>query len=206
MKVERESFMKYHIFISKKELLTGVFFIVGFLFLLNGIHSTYKCNHVLNLKELEAHELKEGVCVSGNIDSYIGKHLSGNNKFFGVGQSHLTLFGQSYDFYTIPVGKNSYICILAFSKSLKEQLEAFEDHSGKGHFSPADVLRERNTCHVGKHSLKMIGGTAGNFSKLFVIYLICQMLLHIGNCLIQLFNPFHTVKSSCLIQVYKNLT
>ena len=62
--------MKYHIFISKKELLTGVFFIVGFLFLLNGIHSTYKCNHVLNLKELEAHELKEGVTlihISGNI-------------------------------------------------------------------------------------------------------------------------------------------
>ena len=25
--------MKYHIFISKKELLTGIFFIVGFLFL-----------------------------------------------------------------------------------------------------------------------------------------------------------------------------
>lgn len=97
--------MKYHIFISKKELLTGIFFIVGFLFFLNGIHSTYKCNHALNLKELETHELKEGVCVSGNIDSYIGKHLSGNNKFFGVGQSHLTLFGQSYDFYTIPVGK-----------------------------------------------------------------------------------------------------
>ena len=90
--------MKYHIFISKKELLTGVFFIVGFLFFLNGIHSTYKCNHALNLKELEAHELKEGGGVRGNIDSYIGKHLSGNNKFFGVGQSHLTLFGQSYDF------------------------------------------------------------------------------------------------------------
>lgn len=141
MKVERESFMKYHIFISKKELLTGVFFIVGFLFLLNGIHSTYKCNHVLNLKELEAHELKEGVCVSGNIDSYIGKHLSGNNKFFGVGQSHLTLFGQSYDFYTIPVEKNSYICILASSKSLKEQLEAFEEGHGENVYFEGEVIK-----------------------------------------------------------------
>lgn len=123
--------MKYHIFITKKEILTGLLFIVGLLLFFYGIHVAYKSNHALNLNTLEARELKEGACVSGEIDTYIVKYFPENNKFLGVGQSHLTLFGQSYDFYTIPVGEKSYICILANSKSLKEQLEAFEEGHGE---------------------------------------------------------------------------
>ncbi len=133
--------MKYHVFITKKEILTGILFVVGLLLLLRGIHSAYKCNHALNLNTLEEHELKEGACVNGNIDTYIVKHFPENNKFLGVGQSHLTLFGQSYDFYTIPVGKKSYICIVVNSKSLKEQLEAFEAGHGENVYFEGEVIK-----------------------------------------------------------------
>lgn len=133
--------MKYYVSITKREILTGILFIVGFLFLLHGIHSVYKCNHAFNLNTLEEHELKEGTCVSGNIDTYIGKYLSENNKFLGVGQSHLSILGKSYDFYTIPIGKKSYICILASSKILKEQLEAFEEGQGENVYFEGEVIK-----------------------------------------------------------------
>ena len=39
-------------------------------------------------------------------------------------------------------------------------------YGGKGHFSSSDVLGQGNPCHVGEHSLKVPGGTAGNPSQL----------------------------------------
>ncbi len=133
--------MKYHIFITKKEILTGILFVVGLLFLFHGIHSAYKGNHALNLNMLEEHELKDGTCVSGNIDTYIVKYFPENNMFLGVGQSYLTLFGQSYDFYTVPIGQKSYICILANSKSLKEQLEGFKEGHGENVYFEGEAVK-----------------------------------------------------------------
>lgn len=133
--------MKYHVFITKREILTGILFIAGLLLFFRGIHSAYRCNHALDLNTLEERELREGVCVSGNIDTYIVKHFPENNKFLGVGQSHLTLSGQSYDFYTVPVGKKSYICILANSKSLKEQLEGFKEGHGENVYFEGEAVK-----------------------------------------------------------------
>ena len=133
--------MKYHVSITKSEILTGILFIVGVLLFFHGVHSAYKCTRALDLNTLEERELREGVCVSGNIDTYVVKHFPENNKFHGVGQSYLTLSGQSYDFYTIPVGKKSYICILANSKSLKEQLEAFEGGHGENVWFEGEVIK-----------------------------------------------------------------
>ena len=123
--------MKYYVYITKQEILTGILFIVGVLLFFHGIHSAYQCNQALDLNTLEAHELKEGIYVSGNIDTYIVKYFPENKKYLGVGQSYLNLLGKSYDFYTIPVGEKSYICIMASSQSLKEQLEAFEGGHGE---------------------------------------------------------------------------
>lgn len=133
--------MKYHVFISKKEILTGILFIVGVLLFFHGIHSAYQCNQALNLNTLEAHELKEGIYVSGNIDTYIVKYFPENKKYLGVGQSYLNLLGKSYDFYTIPVGEKSYICIMASSQSLKEQLEAFEGGHGEAVYFEGEVSK-----------------------------------------------------------------
>lgn len=105
------------------------------------IHSAYQCNQALNLNTLEAHELKEGIYVSGNIDTYIVKYFPENKKYHGVGQSYLNLLGKSYDFYTIPVGKKSYICIMASSQSLKEQLEAFEGGHGEAVYFEGEVIK-----------------------------------------------------------------
>lgn len=44
--------MKYHVFITKKEILTGILFIAGLLFLFHGVHSAYKCNQALDLNDL----------------------------------------------------------------------------------------------------------------------------------------------------------
>ena len=87
-------------------------------------------NHALILDNLEEHELKNGACVTGDIDTYIGQIMYGSGKFSGVSQSLITS-GKTYNFYTIPVGHNSYICIMAYSKSLLSQLEAFENGYGK---------------------------------------------------------------------------
>lgn len=122
--------MKYHISISKREIITAIIFIIGLMFLFKGIHSYYKMNHALILDNLEEHELKNGACVTGDIDTYIGQIMYGSGKFSGVSQSLITS-GKTYNFYTIPVGHNSYICIMAYSKSLLSQLEAFENGYGK---------------------------------------------------------------------------
>lgn len=123
--------MKYHVFITKKEILTAIFFIVGLIFLGKGLHAAYQYHHAIDLNTMQEYELKEGAYVIGNIDSYIGKHMYGSNKFSGLSQGYLNLVGKSYDFYTIPVGKESYLCIMVHSKSLLNQLEAFEEGHGE---------------------------------------------------------------------------
>ncbi|MDE6749830.1 MAG: hypothetical protein K2K21_12330 [Lachnospiraceae bacterium] len=122
--------MKYHVSISKREIITAVILIIGLLLLIKGTHSNYQMNHALRLDNLDEHELKNGTYVTGDIDAYIGQIMYGSGKFSGVSQS-LTASGKTYNFYTIPVGQKSYICIMAYSKSLLDQLEAFENGYGK---------------------------------------------------------------------------
>lgn len=122
--------MKYHIFITKREILTAILLIIGLTLLCKGITSYYKSNHPLNLENLNEQTLKGGDYVIGNIDTYIGQIMYGTNKFSGISQT-LTTSGKTYNFYTIPVGQNSYICIMAYSKSLLGQLEAFENGHGE---------------------------------------------------------------------------
>lgn len=131
--------MKYHVFITKREILTSIIFIVGLIILFNGIHSTYKYNHALNLNTLEEYELKEGAYVIGNIDTYVGKKLYGSNNFSGVSITSV-IYGKAYNFYTIPVGQKSYICIMVYSKSLLEQLEAFENGHGENIYFEGEVI------------------------------------------------------------------
>lgn len=133
--------MKYHIFITKKEILTALLFLVGSLMFFHGIHQAYKCHHALDLNTLEAYDLKEGACVSGNIDTYVVKYFPENNKYHGVGQSYLNLLGKSYDFYTIPVGEKTYICIMAHSKALIDQLKAFEAGRGEAICFEGEVIK-----------------------------------------------------------------
>lgn len=122
--------MKYRVFITKKEIFTAILFIIGMIFLWKGIQAAYQYHHALNLNTMQEHDLKEGAYATGNIDTYIGKHAYGSNKFTGMSQGYLNLLGKSYDFYTIPVGEKSYICIMTYSKSLIKQLEAFEEGHG----------------------------------------------------------------------------
>ena len=122
--------MKYHITISKREIITAILLIIGLMLLFKGIHSYYKVNHALHLEDLDEHALKNGTYVTGDINTYIGKTMYGSGKFSGVSIS-LTTSGKTYNFYTIPVGKKSYICIMAYSKSILNQLEAFENGHGE---------------------------------------------------------------------------
>lgn len=132
--------MKYRIFITKKEILTAILFIVGILILGKGLRAAYQYHNALNLNTMQEREIKEGAYVTGNIDTYIGKRMYGSNKFSGMSQGYLNLVGKSYDFYTIPVGKESYICIMAHSKSLTSQLEAFEDGHGEAIYFEGKII------------------------------------------------------------------
>ena len=123
--------MKYHVSITKREILITILLIIGLTLLFRGIHSYYKSNHALNLENLDEQRLKDGDYVIGNIDTYIGQIMYGSNRFDGVSQVHLTS-GRAYNFYTVPVGKDSYICIMAYGKSLLSQLKAFENGHGDG--------------------------------------------------------------------------
>lgn len=126
--------MKYHVSISKREIFTAILLMIGLVLLFRGIHASYKIHHALNLEELNERTLKDGDYVSGNIDTYIGQIMYGSNKFSGVSQI-LTTSGRAYNVYTVPTGQNSYICIMAYGKSLLRQLQAFENGHGEAvHF------------------------------------------------------------------------
>lgn len=144
--------MKYRIFITKKEILTAIIFIVGLILFGKGLHAAYQCHHALDLNTMQEYEIKEGAYVTGNIDTYIGKHVYGNNKFFGLSQSYLNLLGKSYDFYTIPVGKKSYICIMAYSKSLLKQLEAFEEGHGEAILFEGKIIESPIDINLAWHA------------------------------------------------------
>lgn len=122
--------MKYHISISRREIITAIILIIGLLLLFKGIHSYYKMNHALHLDDLNEHALRSGACVTGDINTYIGKTMYGSGKFSGISVSYTTS-GKTYNFYTIPVGKKSYICIMVYSRSLLKQLETFENGYGE---------------------------------------------------------------------------
>lgn len=122
--------MKYHVSITKREIFTAILLMIGLILLFRGIHSYYKIHHALNLENLSEQRLKDGDYVIGNIDTYIGQIMYGSNRFDGVSQVHLTS-GKAYNFYTIPVGKNSYMCIMVYGKSLLSQLKAFENGHGE---------------------------------------------------------------------------
>lgn len=123
--------MKYHLSITKREILTVIIFIMGLLFLCKGINSYFKYEHALPLENLGEQKLKKGRYVTGNIDSYIGQIMYGSGKFYGVSQGYIT-FGKTYEFYTIPVAQNSYITLMISDASVKERLDAFENGHGEG--------------------------------------------------------------------------
>lgn len=122
--------MKYHVSISKKEILTAIVLIVGFILLFKGIHSAYRYNHALNLETLNERGLKEGTYVTGNINSYIGQIMYGSNRFYGVSQGWITL-GKTYEFYTIPIEGGSYIALMISDASVIEKLNAFDNGYGE---------------------------------------------------------------------------
>lgn len=122
--------MKYHVSITKREIFTAILLMIGLVLLFRGIHSSYKIHHALNLAELNEQTLKDGDYVVGNIDTYIGQIMYGSNRFDGVSITLITS-GRAYNFYTIPTGQNSYICIMAYGESLLSQLKAFENGHGE---------------------------------------------------------------------------
>lgn len=122
--------MKYHVSITKREIFTAVLLLIGLVLLFRGIHSYNKSSHALNLEKLNEQTLKDGAYVIGDIDTYIGQKMYGSNKFSGVSQVFITS-GKTYHFYTIPFGQDSYICIMAYSRPLLSQLEAFENGHGE---------------------------------------------------------------------------
>ena len=121
--------MKYHVSVTKKEIITAILFIIGVIFLFRGIQSAYRYNHARNLDALNPHDLTKGAYVIGNIDSYIGLIVYGSNRFYGVSQSYIT-FGKSYDFYTVPVKQNSYIVLMISDESVRDRLNAFDNGHG----------------------------------------------------------------------------
>lgn len=125
-----EANMKYHVSITKREIFTAILLMIGLVLLFRGIHSYYKIHHALNLADLNKQTIKDGDYVVGNIDTYIGQILYGSNRFDDVSKTLITS-GRAYNFYTIPAGSNSYICIMAYSESLLSQLKAFENGHGE---------------------------------------------------------------------------
>ena len=122
--------MKYHVSISKREIFTAILLVIGLVLLFRGIHSSYKIHHALSLEDLNEQTLKNRDYVAGTIDNYIGQIMYGSNRFDGVSQTLITS-GRAYNFYTIPTGQNSYICIMAYGESILSQLKAFENGHGE---------------------------------------------------------------------------
>lgn len=123
--------MRYQISITKKNIITAILFVIGLLFLSNGILSYYKYHHAVPLEALNKQTCKKGIYVVGNINTYIGINLMGNNRFYGVSNSLIIPSGKTYDFYTIPIDQNAYIRVMVYDKTTKKKLEDFVDGQGE---------------------------------------------------------------------------
>lgn len=122
--------MKYNVSITKRLIITAIIFIVGLVFLLIGTRSYYRYNHALDLETLDEQMMKEGGYIIGNFNTYIEGAAYENNQYYNVNQTHLTTW-DTYDYYTVPVGEDSYVVLLISDETLKEQLNAYENGRGK---------------------------------------------------------------------------
>ena len=159
--------MKYHVSISKREIFTAIILIVGFILLFKGIHSAYRYNHALNLETLNEHELKKGTYVIGDINSYVGQKLYGSNNFSGVSKT-LISSGRAYNFYTIPTGSDSYICIMAYGESLLSQLKTFENGHGEAVYFEGIIVEPSTDLNYNWYA-NVEGFDADNLIDSFVI-------------------------------------
>lgn len=122
--------MKYNVSITKRLIITAIIFIVGLVFLLIGTRSYYKYSHALDLETLDEQMMKEGGYIIGSFNTYIDGATYENNQFYNVSQTHLTTW-DTYDYYTVPVGEDSYVVLLISDEALKEQLNTYENGRGK---------------------------------------------------------------------------
>lgn len=132
--------MRTNISISKRIVFNIIIFVIGLMLLVGGIKSYYKYKHAIPIKNLNEWDCKEGRYVIGSIDEYVGKKMSGSNKFVGSGSTLLTLTGKAYDFYTIPIAQNSYIRIMVSDKSILEKLKNFTEGKGEGVYFEGEII------------------------------------------------------------------
>lgn len=122
--------MKYNVSITKRLIITAIIFIVGLVFLLIGTRSYYKYSHALDLETLDEQMMEKGGYIIGSFNTYIDGVTYENNQFYNVNQTHLTTW-DTYEYYTVPVGEDSYVVLLISDETLKEQLDAYEKGRGK---------------------------------------------------------------------------
>lgn len=122
--------MHISISITKKTIIAALLFIVGFVCLCSGIYSLYKQKHALSLDTLKESECRNGLYVTGNIDTYIGKKAVGSNQFTGTSVCFIS-HGKDYEFYTIPISNKHYIQLMIYDKDVLKKLENFSNGQGE---------------------------------------------------------------------------
>lgn len=135
-------------YISKTTIFSGILLIAGLLLCAAGVRAFRNCAHVRELGGLDETDCREGVYVSGTIDSYlvVKSDTLGNARYSGQSETYLT-FSDEYDVYTVPVSGDHFIRVMVKEKDTLDALENFRQGKGsavsfEGILVPADALNE----------------------------------------------------------------
>lgn len=134
--------MRTKIQIGKELIIFITFLLLGSFCLFYGLSILQKERNTIQLETLHKEDCTAGLFVVGNIDSYIGKNIMnlGNGSYSGVSQTLLT-GGKEYNFYTIPMDDNYYICVMVSDKNTIEALENFSYGKGNNVYFEGKIIK-----------------------------------------------------------------
>lgn len=134
--------MRTQISISGKAIFLILLLSSGFFFIFRGVHEKQKYSQAIKLESLNPANCVEGTYVIGEINSYVRKNISdsGSENYSGTSQSYLTL-GALYEIYTIPMGDQAYICVMAKDDDTKKKLEALYTGDNEPVLVEGEIIR-----------------------------------------------------------------
>lgn len=128
--------------ISRELILFIIFLIGGGYCLFYGLSVLQKEKNTIQLETLHKEDCTTGLFVAGSIDSYIGKNIInlGDGSYSGVSQTFLT-WGKEYNFYTIPMDDDYYICVIISDEDTIEALENFSYGKGNDVYFEGEIIK-----------------------------------------------------------------
>lgn len=117
--------------LSRNFILYAAAFLIGLLLVAGNAVELWKYTTAYELQNLDSVSLKPGSFVRCDITQYLVRPMGPYHKdqYTGVSEVFVT-FSKDYETYSVPMGGNGYIRVMAGEEETKKQLQAFQ--KGKG--------------------------------------------------------------------------